>query len=73
MPLLEFACEACGHRFEELVGKGEAPTCPECGERDLRRQVSTFGVGGGRPEPMSEACGSCDEPGGPAACPWNQP
>jgi putative FmdB family regulatory protein len=30
MPLYEFKCRACSHRFEELVRLGEVPECPKC-------------------------------------------
>jgi putative FmdB family regulatory protein len=31
MPLYDFKCRSCGHKFEELVKLGEAPSCPKCG------------------------------------------
>lgn len=31
MPIYEYACESCGHRFEKLVRiNAEPPSCPEC-------------------------------------------
>ena len=30
MPLYEFKCRACGHRFEDLVRVDEVPECPKC-------------------------------------------
>jgi len=45
MPLLEFECAACSRRFEELVRGSETPACPGCGGTDLRRLLSSFGVG----------------------------
>ncbi len=46
MPIYEFACESCGHHFEELtgshVGKAESEVrCPECGGANLERLVSS--------------------------------
>ena len=46
VPIYEFACESCGHRFEELVGSHVGPDvaeveCPECGSRKVERQLST--------------------------------
>ena len=46
MPIYEFACESCGHRFEELVGshvgREEADVvCPECGSAECERLLST--------------------------------
>ena len=33
MPLYEYECDACGHRFEVIVKFSDAPleTCPTCG------------------------------------------
>ena len=46
MPIYEFVCESCGHRFEELVGShvGRETAdvgCPECGSAEVERQLST--------------------------------
>ncbi len=50
MPLFEFACRRCDHRFETLVTGTRAPACPECGSAELEKLVSTFGArtSGGR-------------------------
>ena len=45
VPLHEFACRGCGHRFEELIGShvGVDPgdvRCPECGAADPERLIS---------------------------------
>ena len=45
MPLYEYACRSCGHRFEELVGShvGVAAaevSCPSCGAADPERLLS---------------------------------
>lgn len=37
MPLHDFECPACKHRFEELVKVGETPACPSCGAANARR------------------------------------
>lgn len=46
MPIYEFVCESCGHRFEELVGthvgvRGADVRCPECGAAEVERQISS--------------------------------
>ena len=46
VPIYEFACESCGHRFEELVGSHVGldvadVVCPECGSAKAERQLST--------------------------------
>jgi putative FmdB family regulatory protein len=35
MPLYEYECEACGHRFEQIQKFSDPPveTCPKCGGR----------------------------------------
>jgi putative FmdB family regulatory protein len=45
VPIYEFACESCGHRFEELVGShvGRQTSdvgCPECGSAEVERLIS---------------------------------
>ncbi len=51
MPIYEYECSSCGHRFEKLVRVGaEAPECPECQANDVRKLVSASGFilkGGG--------------------------
>lgn len=44
MPLFDFDCRACGHRFETLVRKDSTPECPSCHGHDLERLVSLFAV-----------------------------
>jgi putative FmdB family regulatory protein len=46
VPIYEFACRSCGHRFEELVGSHvgvEAADvgCPECGSAKVGRLLTT--------------------------------
>jgi putative FmdB family regulatory protein len=46
VPIYEFACESCGHRFEELVGSHVGRqvadvACAECGSAKVERQVSS--------------------------------
>ncbi|WP_027475055.1 FmdB family zinc ribbon protein [Curvibacter gracilis] len=40
MPLYDYHCPACGHRFEALVRAGSTPACPQCGSSALERQIS---------------------------------
>lgn len=46
VPIYEFACESCGHAFEELVGShvgldAADVVCPECGSAKVERRIST--------------------------------
>lgn len=43
MALLDFECESCGVRFEELVLGDRLPVCPECGAEEVRRLYSPIG------------------------------
>ncbi|MDI7268689.1 MAG: zinc ribbon domain-containing protein [Myxococcota bacterium] len=42
MPIYEYACDRCGHRFEELQGINDQPvtTCPKCRKRSVQRLIS---------------------------------
>jgi putative FmdB family regulatory protein len=42
MPLYEYQCEACGHRFEVIQKFSDAPveTCPKCGGR-VRKLIAS--------------------------------
>jgi len=42
--LLDFECESCGARFEELVLGDRVPVCPECGAGEVRRLYSPIGA-----------------------------
>lgn len=44
MALLEFECESCGVRFEELVLGDAEVVCPECGAGEVRRLYSPIGA-----------------------------
>ena len=41
MPLYDFKCRKCGHRFEELVRLGETAECPRCHDAAPERLFST--------------------------------
>ena len=41
MPIYEYACRSCAHRFELLIrGTSTAPVCPECRSADLEKLLS---------------------------------
>lgn len=44
MPLYEYDCRGCRHRFETLVRATDVPSCPSCGSPDLDRVLSLFAV-----------------------------
>jgi putative FmdB family regulatory protein len=43
MPLYEYECGACGHRFEIIQKFSDGPpdACPKCGQGPLQRQQSS--------------------------------
>jgi putative FmdB family regulatory protein len=51
VPIYEYACPACGERFEELVRSPETRVaCPACGAEDVERRLSALA-----PAPKSSA------------------
>jgi putative FmdB family regulatory protein len=83
MPLFEYTCQSCGHRFEHLTRADREAVCPACDGHALNKLLSTFAVGaangsGSRSDFASRSdlapsgpCGSCGDPRGPGACSMN--
>ncbi|MDA1096630.1 MAG: zinc ribbon domain-containing protein [Chloroflexi bacterium] len=50
MPILEYACKTCEHRFDKFIRGMNVPAmdveCPTCGSANVQKQVSAFGVTG---------------------------
>ena len=45
MPIYEFRCTQCGHKFEELVFAThdvEGLHCPNCGAKNVNKLMSAF-------------------------------
>jgi putative FmdB family regulatory protein len=42
MPIYEYECRGCGHRFEFLKLPTTVAACPSCNGSDLERLISTF-------------------------------
>jgi putative FmdB family regulatory protein len=76
MPIFEFVCKDCSHRFETIVQGSSKGQCPSCQGRKLEQQLSVFAVGSGKksaaagPGP-SAPCGTCGDPRGPGSCSIN--
>jgi len=52
MPIYEYECKACGHRFEAIQKISDDPLvdCPECQKKELKKLISAAGFrlkGGG--------------------------
>jgi len=70
VPIYEYACRDCGHRFETLVRSGATPECPNCRSGSLDKQLSVFATPAASvaAAPMPAPCGSCGHPDGPGSC-----
>lgn len=74
MPIFEYVCRECNHRFEQLIQGSAEAACPQCKATQPDKQFSAFGVGGTTslaPSAGPGACGSCGDPRGPGACSMN--
>jgi putative FmdB family regulatory protein len=74
MPIFEYVCCECNHRFELLIQGSAQAACPKCRTTSLEKQFSAFGVGAmetWRTSGGGGACGSCGDPRGPGACSMN--
>lgn len=72
MPIYEYKCDKCEHRFEQLVksmnGDGTV-VCPECGSKKVEKQLSVFAARQGQTAsaPAGAGCHNCGEAG---SCPF---
>lgn len=59
MPVYEYECEACGHRFElrrSMSDSDEEVECPSCGVTKPKRVFSVFGTMGSSADLSASAC-----------------
>jgi len=72
VPIFEYICQECEHKFEALVYGQEKASCPKCQSKKLAPQLSVFSVpakgAGASAAPAAGPCGSCGDPRGPGAC-----
>jgi len=71
MPIFEYICQQCDHRFEAIVLGKQKASCPKCESKRLSQQFSSFSVGGEKAEQPGVSCGTCGDPRGPGACAMN--
>jgi putative FmdB family regulatory protein len=76
MPIFEYLCKKCDHRFEAIVNGSTVVECPACASRRLEKQLSVFatsvkGQTAARAEEPAGPCGTCGDPRGPGACSMN--
>ena len=61
MPIYEYACSACGSRFEKLVRRfAEEVSCPACASAAVDKQLSVFAVGGSSATAADAGCAAPD-------------
>jgi putative FmdB family regulatory protein len=72
MPIFEYVCRECHHRFEAIVMGAKKANCPKCESRKLDQQISRFAVSGGDKSldfaGNGGGCTTCGDPRGPGAC-----
>jgi len=58
MPIFEYKCRDCGHKFEVLVYSGDTKiTCEKCGSENSDKLMSCF-AGAGKDSTSAPSCGS---------------
>jgi len=75
VPIFEYICQECEHKFEALVYGKEKASCPKCQSKKLAPQLSVFAVSAkstsASAAPAAGPCGRCGDPRGPGACALN--
>ena len=60
MPIFEYTCANCGHRFEKLIlssKRAKELRCPKCGSEQVDKNISLFGsVGAGAGQASAANC-----------------
>ncbi|MBC7363915.1 MAG: zinc ribbon domain-containing protein [Candidatus Aminicenantes bacterium] len=62
MPIYEYICLKCQHKFEYVIlpGKEVKISCPKCQSSEVKKLISAFGIGGGTNRlKNSGSCSSC--------------
>ncbi|MEO0184852.1 MAG: zinc ribbon domain-containing protein [candidate division WOR-3 bacterium] len=67
MPVFEFCCKKCNHRFEDLVFKNSELSdmqCPVCGSKNIEKLFSIFGFcskgSNGETSSAGTSCAGCE-------------
>jgi putative FmdB family regulatory protein len=67
MPIFEYDCRRCHHRFEQIVFTTREPVhCPKCDSSAVEKQLSVFSSPASRTEEAagpSGGCGGCSPHG----------
>ena len=60
MPIYEYNCRRCDHRFEAIVlSSQEKITCPECSGAVIEKQLSVFSAPASDKQASSSTGGGC--------------
>ena len=60
MPIFEYCCEQCGHKFEAILFGDQKAECPSCHTGTLTPQLSTFSVSTKSSSAAPAGCGKSD-------------
>lgn len=77
VPIYEYACQACGHEFEELSRSSDRDSgrrCLKCGAVEVTRKLSVFAAhhpSSASTSAGSGGCGRCGDPAGPCSNDWD--
>lgn len=67
MPIYEYSCSECEHKFERFVRSMNAQAdvcCPKCGSDQVKKAFSVFGVSNGTKSSVGSSSNSCAPTGG---------
>ena len=57
MPIFEYLCAECGHKFEAIVLGDQKAECPKCHTAKLEQQLSRFSAHSQSSAPTVSGCG----------------
>ena len=57
MPIFEYLCAECGHKFEAIVFGEQKAECPKCHAAKLEQQLSTFSAHSHGGAALATGCG----------------
>jgi putative FmdB family regulatory protein len=57
MPIFEYLCAECGHKFEAIVLGEQKAECPKCHTAKLEQQLSRFSAHAHGSAPAATPCG----------------
>jgi len=63
MPIFDFECQECGHKFDLMVSNADKDrvTCTQCGARNIKQLLSLFNTS--RVGASSDHCSGCPAAG----------